>query len=224
MSKIEETMEQVGTPTLKALALVFGLPAIRLYTVAKQPKPGEVYDAHVYNWDAIERFVTRRLPLEDGPQTIEEVIQKALKIDEELKTQDGRRTTTTASGKKITVDGKEVPERKYPNFNIEARQPIVLKKDPMVYGIIYQTLSHTVLRPVNRDDQYCSDEVKVVSNIMMNFRGTPEDMLSAACEERWSGKFAEKLAADAAKVTDADVTKLPTPTEAAAPAKAGTRS
>ena len=52
---ILEIMESKGTPTLKAIAAVFDLPNQRIYSVAKQPKEGEVYDAKVYNWDAITR-------------------------------------------------------------------------------------------------------------------------------------------------------------------------
>lgn len=198
---IEQLMGTVGTPTLKAIAAVFGLQAIRLYTVAKQPKAGEVFDPHVYNWDAIERFILRRLPVENGPQTLEEVLIAALAIDVELKNQDGRRSSSLKSTKEmITVDGREIPKRKYPNFEADAGKPIVLKKDPMVYGIVYQTVSHTVLRPVTRENEFCADEVKVISNLMLNMKGVAGDFLEGACEERWSGKYAEKLAAEAAKV------------------------
>ena len=44
MENINEIMERVGTPTLKAIAAVFEIPTQRIYSVAKQPKEGEVYD------------------------------------------------------------------------------------------------------------------------------------------------------------------------------------
>ena len=53
---ITEIMAEKGQPTLKAIAAVLEVPAQRLYTVAKQPKEGEVYDAKVYNWGAVERL------------------------------------------------------------------------------------------------------------------------------------------------------------------------
>ena len=42
---ITEIMNTKGTPTLKAIAAVFDVPTQRIYSVAKQPKEGEVYDA-----------------------------------------------------------------------------------------------------------------------------------------------------------------------------------
>ena len=103
---ITEIMETKGTPTLKAIAAVFDVPTQRIYSVAKQPKEGEVYDAKVFNWDAIERFITRRLDAEKGLATIEDVIDAALVKDEELKAQDGRRSANRGEGRneKITVD------------------------------------------------------------------------------------------------------------------------
>ena len=150
MSNLEQIMEQVGTPTLKAIAMVFDLQPVRLYSVAKQPKEGAVYDAKVYNWEAIERFITRRLSAESGLATLEDVILKALEIDVELKQNDGRRSANRGLGvnKKIEVDGEMVAARKYPNFEMEANQLICLKKDARVYKIVYQTASHTVMVPV----------------------------------------------------------------------------
>ena len=62
--------------------------------------------------------------------------------------------------------------------------PVVLKKDAMVYGIVYQTQSHTVLRPINRSKDFCADEVKVISNTMFNYRGLTVDMLEGGALER----------------------------------------
>ena len=56
-----EVIEGKEQPTLKAIAEVLGVPQQRLYSVAKQPKEGEVYDARVYNWDAISRFIAKRI-------------------------------------------------------------------------------------------------------------------------------------------------------------------
>lgn len=204
MNRLETIMNEKGMPTLKAIAGVFDLQAVRLYTVAKQPKEGVVYDAKVYNWDAIEKFIERRLDAEKGLATLEDVIAKALEIDEELKAQDGRRKESAGSAHKVEVDGKMVAERKYENFEQSAGQFVALKKDPKVYAIVLQTLSHTVLRAVKSDApgpdfDFDSNEVTVISNGMLNMKGVGPANLEQALAERFSGEFAKKLAEEALK-------------------------
>ena len=189
---MQEIMETMGTPTLKAIAEVFGVPAQRIYSVAKQPKEGVVYDAKVYNWDAIERFVTRRLDADKGLATLEDVIAAALVIDEELKERDGRRSGNrqgAATIQKITVDGKEIPVRKYRNFEMDADMYVCLRKDANVYKIVLQTQSHTCLRPVGQDGEFCSDTVKVISNGMLNMKGAGPSAIEDAIAKRFSGEY-----------------------------------
>ena len=189
---MQEIMETMGTPTLKAIAEVFGVPAQRIYSVAKQPKEGVVYDAKVYNWEAIERFITRRLDADKGLATLEDVIAAALVIDEELKERDGRRSGNrqgAATIQKITVDGKEIPVRKYRNFEKDADMLVCLRKDANVYKIVLQTQSHTCLRPVGQDGEFCSDTVKVISNGMLNMKGTGPSAIEDAIAKRFSGEY-----------------------------------
>lgn len=191
MNKLQEIMEKLGTPTLKAIAAVFEIPTQRIYSVAKQPKEGEVYDAKVFNWDAIERFITRRLDAEKGLATLEDVIQAAMVKDEEFKESDGRRAANRGQGIKqtIEVDGKQVACRKYKNFEQDAGKPICLRHDANVYGIVMQTLTHTVLRPINEDGSFASEEVKVISNSMLNMKGAGPASIDEACQKRWSGEY-----------------------------------
>ena len=187
---MKEIMEVKGTPTLKAIAEVFGLPAQRIYSVAKQPKEGEVYDAKVYNWDAIERFITRRLT--DELPDLEAVIDAALAIDVELKERDGRRSGNRGGAsiiQKITVDGKEIPVRKYKNFEMSENMYVCLRKDANVYKIVLQTLSHTCLRPVGPDGEFCSETVKVISNSMLNMKGAGPAAIEDAIAKRFSGEY-----------------------------------
>lgn len=189
---MQEIMETMGTPTLKAIAEVFGVPSQRIYSVAKQPKEGVVYDAKVYNWEAIERFVTRRLDADKGLATLEDVIAAALVIDEELKERDGRRSGNrqgAATIQKITVDGKEIPVRKYRNFEMDADMLVCLRKDANVYKIVLQTLSHTCLRPVGPDGEFCSETVKVISNGMLNMKGAGPSAIEDAIAKRFSGEY-----------------------------------
>ena len=197
---IQEVMEVKGTVTLKAIAEVLGVPSQRIYSVAKQPQEGVVYDAKVYNWGAIERFVTRRLDPEKGLATIEDVIDAALIVDAELKEKDGRRSANKGSiVEKITVDGKEVPVRKYKNFDMETNVPVCLRKDPNVYKIVLQTLTHTVMRPIGADGEFCSETVKVISNSMLNMRGIGPSAIEDAAAKRWSGEFEMPADPDAAE-------------------------
>lgn len=213
-NKIEQIMAELGTPTLKAFAAVFDLNPVRLYSVAKQPKEGVVYDAKVFNWDAIERFITRRLDADKGLATLEDVVQAALIKDEELKAKDGRRSVRgegSGYGAKIEVDGKMVAKRRFANFEMENGQLVTLKKDAEVYAIVLQTASHTVLRPVNSADptDFKGNDIKVISNGMLNFKGTGPSALEASIKERFSGEYAKKLADEAAKAAAEAAAKVP---------------
>lgn len=212
-NNIEQIMETMGQPTLKAIAAVFDLNPVRLYSVAKQPKEGVVYDAKVYNWDAIERFIMRRLDADKGLATLEDVIEAALKKDEELKANDGRRSSNRGEGSawnaKVEVDGQMVAKRRFANFEMENGCLVTLKKDAEVYAIVLQTASHTVLRPVicaekNEDGEYFfkGNDIKVISNGMLNMKGTGPSGLQASIEERFSGEYAKKLAAELQAAAD----------------------
>ena len=211
-NNIEPIMETMGQPSLKAIAAVFDLNPVRLYSVAKQPKEGVVYDAKVYNWDAIERFIGRRLDADQGLATLEDVIAAALVKDEELKAQDGRRSSNRGEGgtygAKIEVDGKMIAKRRFASFEIENEQLVTLKKDPEVYAMVLQTASHTVIRPVlcaekiNGEYQFKGNDVKVISNGMMNFKATSPSALKASIDERFSGEYAKKLAAELQEAAD----------------------
>lgn len=192
-NQIEAIMAEKGVPTLKAIAAVFDLPPVRIYTVAKTPKEGEVYDAKVFNWDAIEKFVSRRLGQENTPATLEEFVDAALVKDTELKEMDGRRAANRgiSSVKQIEVDGKMIAARRYTNHEMynsdgtETGNLVVLKKDENVYKIVYQTLSHTVLVPVaDMSGTVASQDVKVISNTMLNMKGLGPVMTQQLISER----------------------------------------
>lgn len=207
-NNIEKIMETMGQPSLKAIAAVFELNPVRLYSVAKQPKEGVVYDAKVYNWDAIERFINRRLDADQGLATLEDVIAAALEKDKELQANDGRRSANRGEGSawnaKIEVDGQMIAKRRYANFEKENGCLVTLKKDAEVYAIVLQTASHTVLRPVNskNPEDFKGNDIKVISNGMLNFKGTGPSALEASIEERFSGEYAKKLAAELQEAAD----------------------
>ena len=197
MNSLEKVMGKKGTPTLKAIAAVFDLPAVRLYSVAKQPKEGEVYDAKVYNWDAIERFITRRFDADLGLDSLEAIIEKALEIDVELKDRDGRRGG--GGVEKFELDGKLIPKRKHAHFEIDAAAQIVLKGDENVWVVVYQTASHSVMVPVTEKGEAASQNVKVISNGMLNMKGFGPVLTVEAIKERFANA---KEAAKAEKASE----------------------
>ena len=82
-----------------------------------------------------------------------------------------------------------VATRKYKNFEMETNMPICLRKDANVYKIVMQTLTHTVLRPINQDGEFCSEAVKVISNGMLNMRGAGPASIEEAIAKRFSGEY-----------------------------------
>lgn len=201
---IEGLMQKLGAPSLKAFAAVFDLNPVRFYTVAKQPKEGVTYDPKVFNWDAIERFIQRRIDANEQFGSIEDVVKAALVKDEELKANDGRRSSRgegTPYGEKIEVDGKMVAKRRFANFEMDAGQLVALKKDARVYQMVLQTASHTVLRPVKSDkkDDFDGNDVIVISNGMLNMKGFGPSALESELKRRFDGSYAKELADEAAK-------------------------
>lgn len=192
MSKIEKNMEKNGPVTLKALALTFELNPARMYTVAKQPKEGEIYDAKKYNWDAVEAFIMRRLNPDGDLKTLEDVMAKAREIDIELQDADKRKAANRGTGgvKKVEVDGKMIPLRKFPTFEADSKTFIVLRKDPRVFKIVYQTVSHTVMVPVKDASGEPADQnVKLISNSMLNMYGVGPANLEKEIQVRFAGEY-----------------------------------
>lgn len=208
--KLESIFEELGQPTLKAIAMVFDISPPRLYSVAKTPKEGEVYDAKVYNWDAVERFILRRLDPDKGFGSLEAVIEGALQIDKDLVNTDKRRRSEpggSANVATIDVDGREMPVRKYDIFNMDystdlvhpsGKNVVMLRKDPNVYGFVYQTAGYTVLQPIGKDGEYTSETPKLMSNNLMNLYGlgkswhTPEFIEKQYALQAAAAEVAEK--------------------------------
>lgn len=134
-------------PTLKAIAEAFEVPAQRIYSIAKQPVAGMVYDARVYNWDAISRFIEKRIGKEgDKYATEEEVYNAAMEIDEVLATQDKRRGPRANKAEKVLIDcgdGKMMPARKK---ELKVGDKVTFRKNDDVYEIVYLTDTHAVFK------------------------------------------------------------------------------
>ena len=138
----------VNHPTLKAMASALEVPAQRLYSVAKQPIEGKEYNAKEYNWDAIQRFVGRRL--EGKFADYDAFIEAAILADEQLKTSDGRRGGRSAGPKAddITLaDGSVIPGRR---TAIEVGQTVYMKQPGGVkeFQVVLLTETHACMQQV----------------------------------------------------------------------------
>lgn len=141
-----EVMSEGAQPTLKAIAEVLGVPQQRLYSVAKQPVAGQIYDARVYNWDAISKFISKRIGKEgDEFATMEDVYHAALERDEELAASDKRRGSHGST--KVMIDlgeGKSMPGRRK---NVSVGNIVKIKDCDESLEVVYVTDTHVVLKP-----------------------------------------------------------------------------
>lgn len=133
-------------PSLRAIADIFEVPAQRIYSVAKQPVAGEIYDARVYNWGAISRFIEKRIG-KDGDKfaTLDEVYEAAIARDAELATVDRRHASRGAGSVKAMVElgnGKQIPARK---GELAVGDTVYLKKHAETFKVVYLTESHVCL-------------------------------------------------------------------------------
>lgn len=197
MNELQEAIQSAidaGTiteaPTLKAMAEVLGINPQRIYTVAKQPKEGEIYDARVYNWDAIQKFISKRL---DEGQTYADFIALVIAKDEELKASDRR------SGRRVSDADRYVkcstglmPKRKY---EVEVGQKILLKKVDEIFEVILASDTHVVLAPEG------TTEYKVLANWTFNSQVIPPHRFDETLKARADKKAAAE--AEAADTTEA---------------------
>lgn len=161
-------------PSLRAIAAVMDLQSVqRLYNVAKTPIPGETYDPKVINQSAITQFINRQLTKDRESaapmipyNTAEEVLAAAIDWDTENPATSTRRGSSAGSG----TSTKDHSKRRFSQWELSEENPapmVILRKDPYVYVVVYQTTSHTVARPVypgvegyNPNTLSCNPDVK----------------------------------------------------------------
>jgi hypothetical protein len=168
----------IERPELQAIALALGLHPTRLYAVAKQPKEGEIYDARVYNWDAIDRFLARRFSADKFPKGYDDLLDKVIEVAATLKAQDGRRSVKTSDDSKfIKLGDKLVPIRK---DSYELGQEVLIKddKEKLVYTVVMITETHLVVQPKG------STELISFSNNTVNWRFVPPHRFAEELKKR----------------------------------------
>lgn len=142
-------------PSLKAIADIFEVPPQRIYSIAKQPISGQVYDARVYNWGAISRFIEKRIGKEgDKFQNFEEVYAAAIARDEEAGSADKRRNRGGSSKVMIDLgDGKQMPARRH---ELHVGDTVHLKRYADIDFIVAMlTDTHVVLQVKDKSELTC---------------------------------------------------------------------
>lgn len=151
-----DVMADKPQPTLRSIADIFGVPQQRIYSVAKQPIAGQVYDAKVYNWGAISKFIEKRIGKEGDPfQTMEEVYEAAIARDEELGSQDKRRGSRGNGSTKAVIDlgdGKSMPARRK---EVAIGDIIHLKRYEEAFKVVFMTDTHVVLQVEDKPTLNC---------------------------------------------------------------------
>jgi hypothetical protein len=139
------------TPTLKAFAIAFNTNPVRIYTVAKEPKAGIMYDARVINWDAVERFCIKRLDPDTGLATLDDLVNLAIRSEQDLRLKD-RRTKLKDSSGGVVLNGRVVPNRK---IAIDLGNVVQFKDDTHKYKVVYLTDSHVVMTVDDTSELVC---------------------------------------------------------------------
>lgn len=195
------------TPSMRAFALTMNISANRLYAMAKKPIAGAVYDPEATNWDSISEFTMTKLNTNlaaDGePEIIytdlSALVAAAIEKDTYLKTTGAR--VYPSGTNTIEVDGVNISKRKSAMFEMgENASYLCFKSDPLVYAMVYQTESFTVIRPVHEVTggdgvglvEFASNELRVLSNATLNTKCVPPTTLKDAIADRFSGNYAER--------------------------------
>ena len=159
---IREIMNEKGTPSLRSISDVLGITPSRIYNVSKTPIEGQAYDANTTNWEAVEKFISRRIGNEgDKFQTLEEVIDAALIRMHERSNMDRRKGSSAV--KYEGPSGKLIPARR---FDPAIDEEVVLKgHEGFTYRVIEKTNTHIALK--------CNENTELIalSNWTFNQKG-----------------------------------------------------
>lgn len=148
-------------PSLNQLAIVLGIPAVRLQSaqVAYKPVEGLPYDPKRINWENVSAFISRRLDKTDYA-TVEEVYEAALETEYTPK-RSGRTGTGTAN--KVLFG--TVPARK---GDIKVGDTIVNKKTNEAATVIFVNDTIVVYEPKHEDGEKVVSEA--IGNRMFNMK------------------------------------------------------
>ena len=177
MAKLNKVAEEVTTeattknelfvptenfPSLNQLAIVLGIPAVRLQSaqVAYKPIEGQPYDAKAINWASVSAFIERRLDKTDY-DSVQAVYEAACAVEYSPKRGGGR---TAAEG---SVYGKvlfgTVPVRK---GDVKVGDTIYKKKDGSANTVIFVNDTIVVYEAAHDEDTKVA--LEAIGNRMFN--------------------------------------------------------
>lgn len=135
-------------PSLNQLAIVLGIPAVRLQSaqVAYKPINGEPYEAKKINWSSVSSFIARRLD-KTGYDSVEAVYAAALATEYTPK----RATHTSAEGSvwgKILVG--TTPVRK---GDLKVGDKIMNKATNAIFNVVFVTPTIVCYEPDHANDE-----------------------------------------------------------------------
>lgn len=163
-------------PSLNQLAIVLGIPAVRLQSaqVAYKPIEGLPYDPKRINWANISAFISRRLDKTDYA-TVEEVYAAALATEYTPRARFGR----TGEGSTNKTLFGTTPVRK---GDIKVGDSIYRKKDGAQFTVIFANDTITVYEPVHGEDEKVVSEAIGNRMFNMNFSLEPVAVNAATAE------------------------------------------
>jgi hypothetical protein len=134
-------------PSLNQLAIVLGIPAVRLQSaqVAYKPIEGEAYVAKKINWESVSAFIERRLD-KTGYDSVEAVYEEALNTEYVPKRATRQKDPNSVWGKFLFGT---TPVRK---GNVQVGT-IIKDKDEVEYTVIFVNDTIVVYEPVEGENK-----------------------------------------------------------------------
>ena len=142
-------------PSLNQLAIVLGIPAVRLQSaqVAYKPIDGKPYNAKEINWESVSAFIARRLDKTDF-DSVEAVYEAALATEYTPKRATRAKDPNSVYGKILVGT---TPVRK---GHLEVGSHIKAKKGDEVFTVVFVTPSIVCFEP-----EHGADEIVLTQSI-----------------------------------------------------------
>ena len=177
---VEATTKELFVPTenvpsLNQLAIVLGIPAVRLQSaqVAYKPIEGQPYNAKAINWASVSAFIERRLDKTDF-DSVEAVYEAACNTEYTPKRGGGRAAAEGSVYGKVLFG--TVPVRK---GDVKVGDTIYKKKDGSAYTVIFVNDTLVAYEPVHADGEKVVSEAIGNRMINMNFSLEPVEKQSS---------------------------------------------
>lgn len=151
----EVLVSEEGTkPSLNQLAIVLGVPAVRLQSsqVAYKPIEGEPYVAKKINWKSVGDFISRRLE-KTGYESVEEVYEAALAVEYTPKRGTHAKNPNSVWGKVLFGS---TPMRK---GNVTIGDTIENKKTKELFNVVFVTPTIVCYEPAEATEDVITSSI-----------------------------------------------------------------